>query len=1458
MMSSDPHPPRAANQGPAQQTEREWRHIFDAIGHPTVILDPEHGIRAANNAVQKAAGKSEQELLGKKCYEVFHGPDAGAPAEGCPMEQMLRSGRLETVDMEMEAFGGWYLVSCMPVLDEQGRVERVIHIATDITARKRAEESLRQSEARYHALVDHMSSGVAVYEAVDDGADFVLSDFNEAGARIEQTDKADVVGRRVTEVFAGIKDLGLFDVLQRVWKTGTPEHLPLALYRDERIAGWRDNFVYRLPSGEVVAIYDDVTARRQAEERLEHLNAVLRAVRNVNQLITRERDRERLLRGVCDTLVETRGYHAAWALLLGEAGGVGLAAARGVGDNLSALAERARGGVLPQCVEEMLAEPGVHVFHAPHRHCADCPMAGACSPSSVVGMRLASDARLYGILAVCVPHAYATDADEQGLCAEMANDIAYALRQIELNEERQGTEQALRDSEEKYRALFETMAEGVVYQNGAGDIISANPAAERILGLSLVDMLGRASRDERWEAIRDDGSVFPGQEHPAMVALRTGQPVHNVMMGVYNPALNARRWILVNAVPEFRLDEAVPYRVYTTFSDITALREVQTALAEREVHLKSILRAAPTGIGVVSNRVFKEVNDRLCEMLGRSRDELLGQSARIVYPTDEDYEYVGREKYRQIAECGTGTVETRFQRKDGTILDILLSSAPIDPNDLSGGVTFTALDITERKQAEEGLRQSEAALADVLASIQDGISVLSPDLTVRQVNAVLEQWYAAKLPLEGKKCYECYHNADRPCEPCPTLRCIRSGRTEHDVVPGLPGSPVEWLELFSYPMRDRETGTVIGVVEFARDVTERKRIEEALRQREETLRTTLDQSPVGVFVVFREGDTARIRFANRQAAEIVGQSEESIPAISLANPGLMAWTNLRGDGTPYAIEDLPIVRALLRGDSTKNEEMIVVRPDGTRHWILANAAPIRNAAGKIVGSVVAFPDITERKQAEEALRDSEHMLAEAQRVAHLGSWNWDVLSDRIRWSDEERRIFGIPVDGPDLALGDVLSLVHPDDVEAARESIRKGLSGEAPYAFRSRIVRPDGTERYIETCAEVQRNEQGQPIRVLGTTLDITERRLAEEALRISEETYRSIFNAATDAIFIHEVETGRILDVNAKMLEMFACGREEAVTLNVGDLSQGEPPYDQAAAARWVRRAAEEGPQLFEWLCRRRDGTLFWSEVTLKRAEIGGEDRVLAVVRDISERKRVEEALQQQAAELARSNAELEQFAYVASHDLQEPLRKITSYLQLLEERYRGRLDAGADEFIGFAVDGSQRMKKLISDLLEYSRVGTRGRPFEATDAGVLLERVLADLQMAIDENRAEVTSDSLPTVLADGVQLGQVFQNLISNALKFRRDESPCIHISAQPKDGEWVFSVRDNGLGLDPAFKERIFAMFQRLHGRGKYPGTGIGLALCKKIVERHGGRIWIESEPGRGTTFYFTLPAIRGER
>jgi len=366
---------------------------------------------------------------------------------------------------------------------------------------------------------------------------------------------------------------------------------------------------------------------------------------------------------------------------------------------------------------------------------------------------------------------------------------------------------------------------------------------------------------------------------------------------------------------------------------------------------------------------------------------------------------------------------------------------------------------------------------------------------------------------------------------------------------------------------------------------------------------------------------------------------------------------------------------------------------------------------------------------------------------------------------------------------------------------------------------------------------------------EIQERKRAEEILRESEMRYRMLFEHSTDGVLIIDPETASAIEFNEIAHRQLGYTREEFKNLRAFDYEAKETPEEIRAH---IEKVLREGRDDFETLHRTKDGKIRNVFITVQAIKLSGQVFFHCIYRDITDRKRAEEERERWTAELARSNTELEQFAYVASHDLQEPLRMISGFTQLLARRYRDRLDENAYEFIDYIVDGATRMQRMIEDLLAYSRVGTRGKPFELISCKDIFDQVIANLKVTIGENNAQVTHDPLPAIMADSTQMTQLFQNLISNAIKFRGEEPPRVHISVKRAGNEWVFSVQDNGIGIAPEFFDRLFQIFQRIHTGREYPGTGIGLAICKKIVERHGGRIWVESEVGRGSTFYFTIP------
>ena len=643
------------------------------------------------------------------------------------------------------------------------------------------------------------------------------------------------------------------------------------------------------------------------------------------------------------------------------------------------------------------------------------------------------------------------------------------------------------------------------------------------------------------------------------------------------------------------------------------------------------------------------------------------------------------------------------------------------------------------------------------------------------------------------------------------------------------------------------SGEVAGLVGAIVDITGRKKAEAALRESEERWRSIIDSANDGVLVYDR---SLNISFVNRAAERVLGLARAEIV-------GAAGFTSLlpciHADGRPLDPETERPTRVTARtGRPLTNYIVGVQRRDGAVTWLSVNTAFLRRREDSDwYGIVSTLSDVTAEKAAELRLRESEARYRRTFELAAAGIAHIGMDRKYIRVNRRLCEMLGYPE--AELLGRTGREISHPDDLDVVN-SQRPALYAGKIDAIRvqKRYLRKDRTPVWVTLALSVERDAQGSPTHEIAVYHDITAQREAEERVRESEELYRQTFQLAASGI-AHVGLDGRFLKVNRSLCGILGTPEEELVGRSVKDVSH---PADRDLTDR-ERARVHEGELdsvRFEKRYVRKDGRTVWVElaIALARDPHGHPQYEIAMFDDITERKNAEAALAAAHEELKRSNAELEQFAYVASHDLQEPLRMVSSYTQLVMKRYGERLDGEAKEFMAYVVDGAARMKQLIEDLLAYSRVGTKGREPRSVPAGNALTRALTNLQAAIAESGAEITHDPLPTVSADEPQLAQLFQNLIGNALKFKGSQKPHIHVEVVDNPSSWEFHVKDNGIGIEPQYFERIFMLFQRLHTKGDYPGTGIGLAICKKVVERHGGRIWVESEPGRGSSFNFTLP------
>ncbi len=666
----------------------------------------------------------------------------------------------------------------------------------------------------------------------------------------------------------------------------------------------------------------------------------------------------------------------------------------------------------------------------------------------------------------------------------------------------------------------------------------------------------------------------------------------------------------------------------------------------------------------------------------------------------------------------------------------------------------------------------------------------------------------------------------------------------------------------------------------------------------EQAQALLDAAPDGMLLVDGEG---RIVAQNRRAEALFGYRADGLTGRSVED---LVPAELRRVHVQHREEFArhPVARPMGEG-----RVLYARREDGSTFPVEVSLSPMLGAQPGYV--IAAIRDASQRQavaqermlllhQAEAAEARYRALLESApDSFIAIGSNGRIVLVNR-----QTELLFGYR---RDELLGQSVETLIPERFHHVHEEHRTGYAlaprarpmGHAGLQLFGR--HRDGREFPVEVSLSPVHD--GDDTFIMAAIRDISERRRAEDEIRLLQSVTQAISEApdldSALALALERVcdttgwdfgqawmprADGRTIEVTGAWysrvegMEPFRAAsvgrtfpREQGLAARVWATArpiwmpdvQHEQSFIRAAAAAQVGIVAglavpvlseREVVAVLEFFQRRPRGedARLLSTVSAVAAQLGA---MISRRRAEEEVKRTAEALAQQTMELARSNADLEQFAYVASHDLQEPLRMVASYTQLLQRRYRDRLDDDANEFISFAVDGATRMQRLINDLLAYSRVGTRGNDLVPTDANAALQDVLTDLEMTARESGAEMSVDPLPTVRADPVQLRQLFQNLIGNAIKFHGEQPPRVHVSAERQGEQWRFVVRDNGIGIAPEYAERIFVIFQRLHNRAEYPGTGIGLAICKKIVERHGGRIWLESTPGQGSAFSFTLPA-----
>lgn len=531
----------------------------------------------------------------------------------------------------------------------------------------------------------------------------------------------------------------------------------------------------------------------------------------------------------------------------------------------------------------------------------------------------------------------------------------------------------------------------------------------------------------------------------------------------------------------------------------------------------------------------------------------------------------------------------------------------------------------------------------------------------------------------------------------------------------------------------------------------------------------------------------------------------------------------------------------------KDFPLAIRHVSGKITYVLYNATIYKNGDNTIQGVFAAARDITETKLAVDALLESEEKFRYLFERSSVGK-SITYPSGETHVNDSFCKILGYSKE--ELENRRWQDITYPDDIELSQKAIDPIISGEKEFArFDKRYIHKNGNIIWADVSTSLRRDQEGKPIYFMTSILDITDRKKVEEIVKFQLDQYITMINTTGDGFWILD-KNKKLLDVNNTYCQMIGYSRDELLNLSVPtDLEAMETPD---ITTQRIQSVITKGFCRFETKHRKKDGRLI--DVEISASYYKSEENILVFIRNITERKKSEADLHKINDELIRSNKEFEQFAYIVSHDLQEPLRTIYTFAEFLESDYKGKLGTKADEYIEFITSASRRMKQMINDILALSRVGTREKGFLLIDVERIIKIVIENLRGFISQHDAIVTYDTpMPTILADETQLTQLLQNLIDNGIKFhKKGEYPKIHVSFKRVYNEWIFSVKDNGIGIEEKYFKKLFVIFSRLHSREEYPGTGIGLAMCKKIVERHGGRIWLESKVGEGSTFYFTIP------
>ena len=998
---------------------------------------------------------------------------------------------------------------------------------------------------------------------------------------------------------------------------------------------------------------------------------------------------------------------------------------------------------------------------------------------------------------------------------------------------RKNTERALKESEEKFSKAFQSSLLSFAIYDMDEKVVDANESYAAMLETTRENIIGKNTDDTKLlnkvcshkrvlvqKTIRD---ILEEKERllnfETEIETNAGGVIYLLLSIVPLELNNHKHWL-------------------STAIDITEKKNIELSLTKSEMKYRSLIEQASDGI-VISNveGIILEVNRSICTMGGYTSEEMLGRHINNFMPEEDILSLPLR--IQDLIQGKTLLYERRMLKKDGTILHVDINSKMAIGNTLIGFIR----DITERKRGEEELKKSNERFELIAKATNDAIwdHDFIKDETVGNQN--LYNLYGFTQG-KDKINFEIFESHIHPDDLERIIRNMRNAIENRAVFiseefrfRALDGTYNHFFDRAYISYNDKGVPSrILGVMQ---DVTGRIKDQQQLVKEKELSDSIINSLPA-VFYLYNK--TGKFLRWNKNFETVTGYSGEEISNLHPLD---------LFDDEEKKLLDKKIRNVFLSGEDNVEANFLLKNKNKVPYYFSGMKIEYEGETC-LMGFGLDFSD---KVKADKIIKESEEKFRSLVEQASDGVAILSEGGTPLYISPAVERILGY-TETESMQLN-LFTLTHPDDIGSVEKVFEQVMQnpGVPIKGAVSRVLHKDGTWRWLEDTIT---NMLHVPSinGIVENFRDVTEKLEIEKRIINEKELSDSIINSLPGIFYLYDID-GKFLRWNKNFETVTGYTAAEIRQMHPLDFYDVE---DKPMVAQRIKDVFAQRMPGIEFLLLTKSGQKIPFYYNSTAIEYEGVPSLVGMGFDVTDRKKIEkelkisnEQLEQKATELKTSFAELERFAYIVSHDLQEPLRMVSSFLKLLEQKYKGELDATAQKYIHFAVDGSDRMKRLINDLLEYSRTGTNTDIAEDTNMNEVMQEVMMVLHNSIREQHAVVEVDRLPVLHnTSKIQMFQLMQNLISNALKYHSERKPLIKIGARLAGEAWVFSIKDNGIGIDPKFAEKIFIIFQRLHSKTEFSGTGIGLSICKKIVEKHGGKIWVESTPGKGSTFYFSIP------